>query len=342
MRYLVMECHPGYAVVLDEEGRFFKVANLNYEVGQRVDSVVKMKTEASSHRIRNRIIKAASLVACICLMILGSWNFLFMPYGTVRMQINPDILIVSNRLGYVIDLEEKNEDGAELIKDYQFRFKKYTKVSKELANEATVRGYLSEDGTIRIIVESKHTKWKETVQEQIIKELKELLGDKVNVTTEQEEKEVPSEHKKPQTQPQTQPVESQNNDSMDVNTKNNGNQRKTENRNMDINATEEIEESDDANDDVDELHESDNTDDSEEKSDETDDTEDKEDKEEVEDDNGADNDTEDGDEDDDDIDEDDDNLEDDDDLEDDDGTGDNGELDEENDVDEMEESDEDD
>ena len=29
MSYLVMECHPGYAVLLDEEGRFFKAANLH-------------------------------------------------------------------------------------------------------------------------------------------------------------------------------------------------------------------------------------------------------------------------------------------------------------------------
>ena len=30
MKYLVMECHPGYAVVLDEQGVFRKVANLRY------------------------------------------------------------------------------------------------------------------------------------------------------------------------------------------------------------------------------------------------------------------------------------------------------------------------
>ena len=36
MSYLVMECHPGYAVLLDEEGRFLKAANLRYETGQTV------------------------------------------------------------------------------------------------------------------------------------------------------------------------------------------------------------------------------------------------------------------------------------------------------------------
>ena len=35
MNYLVMEVHPAYAVVLDEEGRFLKAANLRYQVGEK-------------------------------------------------------------------------------------------------------------------------------------------------------------------------------------------------------------------------------------------------------------------------------------------------------------------
>ena len=40
MKYLVMETHPAYAVVLDERGRFLKTANLHYQVGQTVQDVV--------------------------------------------------------------------------------------------------------------------------------------------------------------------------------------------------------------------------------------------------------------------------------------------------------------
>lgn len=40
MKYLVMECHRGYAVVLDEEGRFLKAANLNYTVGQELTEII--------------------------------------------------------------------------------------------------------------------------------------------------------------------------------------------------------------------------------------------------------------------------------------------------------------
>ena len=40
MSYLIMECAASYAVALDEEGRFVRVPNLGYEVGQEVDDVV--------------------------------------------------------------------------------------------------------------------------------------------------------------------------------------------------------------------------------------------------------------------------------------------------------------
>ena len=30
MKYIVMECRPSYAIVLDEEGRFLRTANLRY------------------------------------------------------------------------------------------------------------------------------------------------------------------------------------------------------------------------------------------------------------------------------------------------------------------------
>ena len=52
MRYLVMECHPGYAVVLDGEGRFLKVANLHYTVGQTVTEVVMLAAAEPAARRR--------------------------------------------------------------------------------------------------------------------------------------------------------------------------------------------------------------------------------------------------------------------------------------------------
>ena len=43
MKYLVMEIHPAYAVVLDESGRFLKAANFHYQVGETVEDVVELR-----------------------------------------------------------------------------------------------------------------------------------------------------------------------------------------------------------------------------------------------------------------------------------------------------------
>ena len=39
MKYLVMETHPGYCILLDEEGRFLKAANRGYSVGDTVQEI---------------------------------------------------------------------------------------------------------------------------------------------------------------------------------------------------------------------------------------------------------------------------------------------------------------
>ena len=76
MTYLVMECHPGYAVVLDQTGRFLKVANLNYQVGETVSFVIECTAEEEpitikSLRRRRMLLSAASLAACFFLAVLG-------------------------------------------------------------------------------------------------------------------------------------------------------------------------------------------------------------------------------------------------------------------------------
>lgn len=172
MKYMVMECHPGYAVVMDNAGRFLKVANLHYEVGQTVTSVLKMTNAGTSNdtkdkRLRKMWMSVASLAACLCLVVFGSWTFLMSPYGSVRMQINPDVEMTVNRMDYVISLDGLNDDGDDLIEDYSYRWKKVDVVFDELADRAAEMGYLKEDGTIRITVESKHEKWKTETEERM-------------------------------------------------------------------------------------------------------------------------------------------------------------------------------
>ena len=69
MKYLVMECHAGYAVLMDEESRFVNAANLHYEVGQTVTEPILLETEnkqkTGSRRIIMHAVKMAAAAACL-------------------------------------------------------------------------------------------------------------------------------------------------------------------------------------------------------------------------------------------------------------------------------------
>lgn len=107
MKYLVMECHLSYAVVLDEEGRFLKVANRHYEVGQTVTEVIEMQIPQAvpvKKKTNKWIYSLASMAACLVLMVTGVLQINQMPYASVYMTINPEVRIDVNRKDVVVDL----------------------------------------------------------------------------------------------------------------------------------------------------------------------------------------------------------------------------------------------
>ena len=70
MKYMVMECHPGYAVVLSDDGNFLKVANMHYEVGQTVADVIEMQYPLPEKKKKSRwIYTIAATAACLALII---------------------------------------------------------------------------------------------------------------------------------------------------------------------------------------------------------------------------------------------------------------------------------
>lgn len=195
MKYLVMECHPGYAVVLDDEGRFWKVANMGYEVGETVDDVIKACADADAGRHAHRKNPLAGLLvsaACFCLVFLGVWQYVFASVGTVRMQINPDVLISVNRLNYVVGLEGLNRDGERLADGVHTFGRRVDEVSDELADRALEMNYLSENGKITLTVDSSNKKWKKATEEKLILELNVHLPEKIHVEV-KDAGEVPAE-----------------------------------------------------------------------------------------------------------------------------------------------------
>lgn len=157
MEYLVMECHASYAVVLDSRGRFKKVANLNYTVGQELETVVEMAPPRERGSRWKPILTAA---ACLCILLTGLWQMMLLSMGTVLIQINPQIRLHVNRMERVIRAEAVNADGAKVLFSYQAFGKTVEQAAWELSDRAADMGYLSDGGEVHLTVASEHAEWK--------------------------------------------------------------------------------------------------------------------------------------------------------------------------------------
>lgn len=193
MSYLIMECAASYAIALDEEGRFLKVPNLGYEVGQRVDDVVIFGTgpfgEAevlpfepqAARRTRGRRLAIVAAAACLVVAAISGAAIWRLPVGTVYMAINPEVSMEVNRLDRVVSLEGENADGAALIDGFGYYGRTVDEVSDGLADRAEERGYLKDGGTIELSVESDDEEWKTATEDRLIVELEVHLEHRVIV-----------------------------------------------------------------------------------------------------------------------------------------------------------------
>lgn len=157
MNYLVMECHPGYVVLLDEEGRFLKAANLHYEVGQTIQDPVLMKeATAKPHHTARWISGTIAAIAACLLLVFGFQyyqNFL-QPYSSIRLMINPEVQMDLNRQGTVVGLTGTNDDGRKLLEGYDGKGKDKVTVADELIDRAIEMGFLSEGGQVSFSIDA--------------------------------------------------------------------------------------------------------------------------------------------------------------------------------------------
>lgn len=180
MTYLVMECHYGYAIVLDTQGRYLKVANRNYLVGQQVTDVIPFEAPKKQVNTR-RWVNIGAFAACLC-VVVSLWLVMLLPFATVRLQINPDVLLTVNRLNFVIDAEGLNEDGKALLQGFDYRRMKLPQVSDTLADRATAEGYLTEDGAILVTVTCRNAQWQAETEAALVTELRNHMNDAITVS----------------------------------------------------------------------------------------------------------------------------------------------------------------
>ena len=206
MKFLVLETYESFSIVLSEDGKFLTVANLGYEVGQKVTNVYEIQTDStlnigtkniiefSNKEIANNKIKNLSernktnkllylfgvMAACFAIFLGINYQIANSFAGTVYMSINPKIKIDVNKADKVMNLEALNSDGKNLISEYQYKNKKLENVIDELLDKSITIGYLKKNGKINIKVQS-DLKWKKDKEEKLDIHLKNYLKNKLNI-----------------------------------------------------------------------------------------------------------------------------------------------------------------
>ncbi len=157
MKYLVMECRKSYAILLDEEGRFLRAANLRYEVGQTVENPVLLREKKTEKRRTARWISGITAAAACFLLFFGFGyyypNYMEI-YSSVFLTINPEIQMDLNRQGDVVELTGMNEDGEQLLRGYDGDGKDKVTVADELIDRAVEMGFLSEGGQVSFSIDA--------------------------------------------------------------------------------------------------------------------------------------------------------------------------------------------
>ena len=202
MKYMVMECHLSYAVVLSRDGRFLKVANRHYEVGQTVTNVIEMQIPQSvpkektvvKERERRRWVYAAVAVAAVFLLVFSfALQAGLSTFASIYLSINPEVRIDVNRYDKVIALEGINTEGKKLVEEYKYNNKELNPVIDELVDRAIEMGYLHEGGRITLVLDSGSDEWIATHGVTLGSTLTEHVKEKLSVTIEISDKNNPED-----------------------------------------------------------------------------------------------------------------------------------------------------
>ena len=153
-----MECHKGYAVLMDEESRYMKAANLRYTVGQTVTSPVLMEySEKRERQISFYVTRFAAAAACLALAVsAGSFYYTrnFKTHSTVLISAKTNIRMDLNKKGEVIHLSGGDDTADELLKDYDGKGKDKLTAINEILDIERSQGLNNEESIVNIFIKA--------------------------------------------------------------------------------------------------------------------------------------------------------------------------------------------
>ncbi len=189
MKYMVLECHPRYVIVLDELGRFIKAENQSYVPGQTLTEIVEYsESKVISLSARRWIGGLAVAAACLVIAFVALFsNMVKTPtapqvFASIFLTINPEVRIDVDQSEMVLELQGVNQDGKDLIAGYAYQEKNLDLVSDELVERAIEMGYLYDGGKITLSFDAPDQVWQSQTEDKLSRHLENTLREKLSVT----------------------------------------------------------------------------------------------------------------------------------------------------------------
>lgn len=132
-----------------------------------IEDAMPEENQGSKRIKRNTIVTLVSVIAA-CLLISIYAGSRFFSSGAnekgvdkpiqskIYITINPAICLDLSKDGTILEIEALNEDGKNLLSDYQYSKKERTAVAEELIQKAIDSGYLEKGGKVTLSIESEN------------------------------------------------------------------------------------------------------------------------------------------------------------------------------------------
>lgn len=154
MKYLVMECTPGYAVLMDENANVVRAANLHYTVGQTVTDPFLM--QEPRRRISRTVIRIAAAAACLLMLSAAGFGIYYRNRRTsesvVVMVEQTRYQIALNRSGEVVQIEGTDPNGQKTVSDYGGQHLTLTAALNTVLQESVAQGSVGGEEPVQIYV----------------------------------------------------------------------------------------------------------------------------------------------------------------------------------------------
>ncbi len=175
MKYIVMQCCKGYAVLMDEEGKYVFAANLNYETGQTVTNPIimsdKYKQRKPAITIIRTIVAAAACIGIISIPCYSYYNRNLKPCSTVTLASDTSISMTLNSSGKVIGIESDTEYGKKIIEKVDIKGKDNAEAANEIVQVEITEGYIAAGDTVDVYIDGNSQKNYEDIKAKLEKEL---------------------------------------------------------------------------------------------------------------------------------------------------------------------------